>query len=166
MRKRKLLPFVLITAFGFTSQAQTATSHIISSGGNDVNNAGKQLTYTIGEVLVSTYKAGANTFTQGFNQPSKLVVTSVSDMQTGYTLNTYPNPSQDIVNIDINGKLSGPLSLEMFDSKGSKITPLMLQNDNSKIRFNMQGLPTGYYYVRLVNSADHSASTIKIAKIQ
>lgn len=161
----KLKFLLLLSGCYFISNAQNVKNEVFSSGGNYFSTPANQLTYTIGEVIVPTFKQRNNSLTQGFNQPSNLIVSAVQNVNAAFTLNTYPNPTQDLVNIDITGQLTAPLIVEMYNEQGAIVNPDILQNDESRIRFNMQDFASGFYSVRLINKADNSFSTVKIVKI-
>lgn len=63
----KYSPFLF---FPLAVGAQTATQHVVASGGGEYTNTNFHISATIGELSVRTYSFGNNIITQGFQQPS------------------------------------------------------------------------------------------------
>ena len=65
---------------------------VISATGRSVENAGYQLSWTVGEPMVETFSSENSALTQGFHQ-SKLAVTAIDQLSIGnLKLKVYPNP--------------------------------------------------------------------------
>ncbi|MBS1688770.1 MAG: serine hydrolase, partial [Bacteroidetes bacterium] len=69
-------------------------------------------------------------------------------MNNAFTLNIYPNPTADLLHIDINGrKANHPLKLTITNMVGAISQVQMLNSDN--ITINTSGLSNGIYILRI-----------------
>ncbi len=66
----------------------------------------------------------------------------------------YPNPTNGIVNVRLNGIDQTPLQLYVFDSKGEKVYSKKAENNDSKspIKVNLSHLQNGHYFFLIRNS--------------
>lgn len=77
----------------------------------------------------------------GINEP---------DLVSG--LNIYPNPAQDLVNLNIPVTSQGNINIELFNVIGSKVAVIYNGNLSSgvhQIRYNTGGLDKGIYFIKL-----------------
>ena len=164
--KKLFFLFVLVT-YSFVTKSQSISTFVVSSGGDFINLTNKNLAFTIGELVIPTWTTGNNSLTQGFHQPYEFsgATTLVDKSTPSYLLKVYPNPSKDLVYIDVLGKKSSGFSLEILDPKGSKLSPNVKQNDGTKICFSMRDLVPGSYYVRLMDDSGRSSSMITVVKV-
>lgn len=145
---KKIILFILLViglAIFSRGYAQTTSPEVIASSGNHFIGTNVQLSWTIGDVIIETYSNVNNQLTQGFHQ-TNLIVSSVKDLNSNYSVSIYPNPSSDFVNIDVpnNKEL---LSIEIYNVNGQSVyhesfinkTSVNLQDNNyetSTINFN------------------------------
>ena len=73
----KYIIILLFICAGITSQAQTLTPQVISTGGGVGAAGGYSLSYTTGETIIATLQAGVNLLSQGFQQPEQFGVVAV-----------------------------------------------------------------------------------------
>lgn len=64
-------------------------------------------------------------------------------------INIYPNPSSQIVIIEIVTPLQELITLELFSIAGKRILKRKLQN-NTLNEINISNLPSGYYLLNLI----------------
>jgi len=73
------------------------------------------------------------------------------------TVRAYPNPVRDILNILITGSGNNEISVEILDNVGrraiEKVTVDNI-NTNDKVSINLEDLPQGQYYVKVVSGND------------
>lgn len=95
---------------------------------------------------------------------STLVVTeapaSVNDNYTNnFSLSTFPNPTQDNLNIQFTLTNSAPVQIDLFDIKGNNIGNLLSETENTgevSKRFNVSSYPQGIYFLRLNVEGDYT----------
>lgn len=71
---------------------------------------------------------------------------NIEDIESETTINVYPNPANDVINISGNKTFVGTM-IEIYDSKGSLITTEIAVE--SVLRINTKNWPTGLYHIRI-----------------
>ncbi len=69
----------------------------------------------------------------------------VTDIADGVDVKVYPNPANDILNVDINTKAGGKIELEVVDVLGQKISAVTAVNHRAQM--NVSGLAPGVYVI-------------------
>jgi hypothetical protein len=122
----KLLLCFSVSVIATFSFAQSTSPQVISTSGNSFNIGSSQLDWTLGEPVTATLNAGSNLLTQGFHQPN-LTVTSINQPQTGYTVNIFPNPSTDVINIEFKDR-KGNLTVQLSSVDGKILESKKVDN--------------------------------------
>ncbi len=78
----------------------------------------------------------------------------------------WPNPVQDKLNISLNIKSANIINLNIYDSKGSLILQQqkLLQQGSNLLTVDMNSLPKGTYYLRMVGNNDDLQQQFSIIK--
>jgi hypothetical protein len=69
----------------------------------------------------------------------------VTEITDGVDVKVYPNPANDILNVDINTKAGGKIELEVVDVLGQKISAVTAVNHRAQM--NVSGLAPGVYVI-------------------
>lgn len=134
---------------------------VISSAGTTTEIPGYEVSWTIGEPVISTFTNATNTLTQGFHQ-SKLIVSAIEgNMFSGLKLVVYPNPAKDILYIKSEGISDWNFSYMLFDIDSR----LLLQG---KMEINPQSVdmisyPSGSYLLKVI--AADNINQVQLFKI-
>lgn len=144
--KKLLLCLIACFGIGF-SFAQSAAPEVISSAGTSFNNGTSQLDWTLGEPATLTYTSGSDILTQGFHQPN-LTVTSLDDQQTDYSINVFPNPVTDHVQIRFSGAGKETLTIELFAADG-RLLESRKNGTDPQIQLNMGSYKSGVYLLSI-----------------
>ncbi len=133
---------------------------VISANGGTANVVGTQVSWTIGEPVVTTVFDTNNTLTQGFHQ-SKLTVTVINNFQVaGVVINVYPNPTANYVIVHFSEALE-KTAYFLFDQSGRIIGQKKIESTGVKI--DMTKFAAGLYILKL-NSGQRLLQTFKIVK--
>ena len=127
MKRKILLMLILIPGFSLTwGQVQLTPTVISSAGGYD--EAGDiSLAWTMGELAVSTLSTTDIILTQGFQQPFLLDIgDAIDDPEFNWSVNAYPNPVSEVLNLRFNIDKTMDLQLELYDITGTKLIIKML----------------------------------------
>ena len=76
---------------------------------------------------------------------------SVSDVKSiEETVSVYPNPSNGIVNVDLQGLVAKNASIEVYNAMGQLILSNNYSESNSKFEINLSGNASGVYTIKLI----------------
>ncbi|MBA4240881.1 MAG: hypothetical protein C0448_09140 [Sphingobacteriaceae bacterium] len=152
--KKKLLPIGV-----FLLAASVNAQEVISSQGNSYSNATHTIDYTIGEPVTATVSNGVNDLTQGFHQ-TNLTITSVEDLDANISVNLFPNPTSEFVNLTVDKYED--LTLRLFDATGKLIKELSLKQSLTSVKVSEYA--DGTYLLTLTHKEDKKIKTFKIIK--
>ncbi|MGE0636516.1 MAG: T9SS type A sorting domain-containing protein [Bacteroidia bacterium] len=155
-----LLPFAA-TAI---ANAQSISPQVIASAGTHYTGSNAQLSWTIGEPVITTVSNGSNTITQGFHQ-TLLNVTAVEEQSVaGVNVTVFPNPTSDVLNINLTNNLKD-LQMDLFDMTGKLLQAREIGSAEGNVQISMTEYARANYLLR-VYSADGSVNfTYKVQKM-
>ena len=165
--KRLKLSAILLLGLGLTG-LQAQTMYVKQNNGTQsayaLSNV-RKLTFTPGNVTIqkSDNTTGVyalsgikylsfQDFTTGINEPQ---------MAEGNTLLTYPNPVDDILNIDLTGTKNGEGRISILNLEG-KVMQTQKTSGIGVVTFNLSQLPQGIYLCSYTNGSE--TKTVKIIK--
>lgn len=153
LQKKIYLQFLALL-FGMTCSAQTISTYAVNSAGNLISSGKYNYEWSVGESTVITTMNNSNLmFTNGFlqynvqNQPaSSLVPTFLPE-----EIKVGPNPTINLVEINILHADKGKIQIELMDNKGNKIkvTQLDYVGLGAFEKWNLGGLPAGQYLINI-----------------
>src|SRR5581483_5115121 len=143
--KRRLCAvlFVLVTQ---ACISQTSTPDIITSAGGYQSNVSGSLSWTMGETIIETGNAPNNFLTQGFEQPTSIIISNVDNVgDPSANVTAYPNPSASLVYVTSSS--NNPLRAEVMDLAGQMVYKKTIYAQDNAL--NLQSLASGVYLLRL-----------------
>ena len=165
--KRKILLFLLLLP-GFSliwGQVQLNPT-VISSAGGYTETADISLAWTMGELAVSTLSTTDIILTQGFQQPFLLDINAIDDPEFNWSVNAYPNPVSEILNLRFNIDKTMDLQLELYDITGKKlvikILPSIMPGGRETLDFS--GFRDGIYILKITSEKQKVRKIYKIQK--
>jgi len=134
-----------------TAEAQQA----VSTAGNHSETATFQLSWTIGEPVISTFNNGSNVLTQGIHQ-SKLTVTAIKEIElSGLEISAFPNPTNEFVNLQVQQLLTEQpnemlkdISFHLYDMNGKVLIQKQIVNTETIIQ--MEGYSPSTYFLKIM----------------
>lgn len=155
---RTVLSLVCLVAIvpeaGFSQQVHA------SAGDHLVTNT-HQLSQTIGEPVISTHAGDSNVLTQGMQQ-SKLTVLNIENTLVDYQIKVFPNPTQDLLFIDI-AQPDPNLDILMFDAMGNLVS--VTSATSQRVSIDLSGEAAGVYILSIVSSANkQQRDTFRVIK--
>ena len=157
-----LLLFLLANSFLF---AQKITSQAINASGGTQQTSGYSLTYSIGQTATTTLKNTNYIITQGFQQVEKNTSVSVKNDADKITFRAtlFPNPTQDILNINIENTENDNFKIIIFNITGQ----LVFQNifSNNTLQLEVGHLPVGDYILKLQSMKNQKTMVSKFLKL-
>ncbi|MEM9936111.1 MAG: T9SS type A sorting domain-containing protein [Bacteroidota bacterium] len=147
-----------ITSLFTPLSAQSISSYVIgSTGGID-----EQLSYGVGELVVSTAYPEGLILTQGFQQPSRISIsTSLLSYEEELTVSAFPNPTSGFLTLTIQSTSHLPISCEVLDLVGRSLvgTRSLMVIEEKSVQWDLRALAAGYYYLRM-SPIGHTPVTI------
>ncbi len=134
--KQLLLLITLLTSLLGKAQ-QDLKPAVINATGQKIQNNNFQLTYSVGEPLITVLKAPSDILTQGFIQP---------DVTKEGEFNYYPNPVIDDLYLENADKIA---SYKIFDVLGREVFGRKLAQPQKKFTINMETLAEAVFIVNL-----------------
>ena len=145
--------FLILGMLVFWSENLSAQS-VISSSGASSSNAEGSLSWTLGELAISTYSSGDLILTQGFHQ-TNLVISSIETSKFEPNIKVFPNPSPDLVNIDLKDiPTPSDYKLFVFDQEGGILINEKISSNNQVI--SLGSFPAAVYYIRIEGKSGDS----------
>ncbi len=115
--------FIVLGLFflAFTVRGQSLSPTVIASAGDYFENGDVSLSFTVGEVAVTTLQAGDVILTQGFQQPFELDVTGVKDQEISWSVKAYPNPVKEMLHVRFTLEKPQDFTVMLLDITGKKL---------------------------------------------
>ena len=163
---KKLFTILGTLAFFAGLQAQvTLVNSVIASAGDYQSNGSISLSWTLGEVAVTTLTSGNYTLTQGFQQSWDLGV-KVEDVKYDWSVQVYPNPVKENLNVKFTLDKPREFSIEIMDITGKKIWVKKSQtiNPNQIMELDFSQYKHGIYLLQIYSSDQKLHRVYKIRK--
>lgn len=166
---RFMLLLFCLSAIPTSAQTYTPATLNVAGGSNTIN--GQEFEYSIGEmVLVHTASAGNIVVTQGVLQPADIETGLSNNILDEGELSVYPNPFDDLINIDIDLPSTGTLLLKVYDLEGKLITQkqVAILSGKENIRLSLEQLASGNYVLNAIfeTGAEFYYQSFKLQKIK
>jgi hypothetical protein len=161
MKPKVLSAIISMLLFSLSVIAQEVKPEVIASSGDTYKTTSSQISWTLGEVVMETYNAGAMTLTQGFHQPGVKVDAGYSDPVIQLSVKLYPVPATRYVMLEFQEIQEG-LSVELYDMKGNRIN---VQPVNSqRLQIDLNTLPAAEYILKIVSAENKTIISYIIIK--
>ena len=153
MKRNILLTLLLVINLAINAQ------EVISVQGASYSNSNGSIDFTIGEVVTATLINTNNILTQGFHQ-TNLTVLAVDDFDINFQARVFPNPTQDLLQLDILN-FSG-LNYKVYDIQGRQLSIAKIDKKNTVI--NTSQYAKGMYLLVILNENKQKLKTYRIIK--
>tara|TARA_Y100000385_G_scaffold163122_1_gene169076 strand:- start:127 stop:639 length:513 start_codon:yes stop_codon:yes gene_type:complete len=169
MTKNKTKPIALLGAalLMFTlSYAQSIAPQSVNSGGTKMSQSNSSLSFTVGELVVLNLSdSEGNTLEGGFTAGATLTTVSIHETDaTLLDIKVFPNPTSDLVNIQINHSNIDQVVLTITDLQGKEVYNGKYAGISNVIGINTASYATGTYVLSLKNLKNQVLGTYKIIK--
>lgn len=169
MTKNKTKPIALLIAallMGTLSYAQSIAPQSVNSGGTKMSQSNGSLSFTVGELVVLNLSdSEGNTLGGGFTAGATLTTVSIHETDaTLLDIKVFPNPTSDLVNIQINHSTIDQVVLTITDLQGKEVYNGKYAGISNVIGINTASYATGTYVLSLKNLKNQVLGTYKIIK--
>ena len=160
LRQRHILSFLMVCAVPLSALDLQLHPKVGSSSKFSMTNVQK-ITFTGGNLIVTKKDASTNSF--ALNSMSFLNFTDLATelpLHLKSVFNTYPNPAQELLHIEVQLSENQSAQLEIINLDGKVVVRTLLNNPTNAI--SIAGLPNGMYLCRVQNGT--ASSTAKFIK--
>ena len=159
--KRLKLSAILLLGLGLTGlQAQTSVN---ATGGN-ASGIGGSASYSVGQLAYTTNTGTNGSVSEGVQQPFEIsVVTGIEEAKDIFlNVSAYPNPTTDYLELKVENLQLSELSYKLYDISGKVYQNKEIGNSITKIE--MQNLPQGIYFIKVIDTKNKKVQSFKIIK--
>jgi hypothetical protein len=151
---------------GTISIAQSIAPQSVNSGGTKLSQANGSLSFTVGELVVlSQTDSQGNTLGGGFTAGATLTTVSIQETDaTVLDVKVYPNPTTELVNIQINHSTIDQVVVTISDLQGKEVYSGRYAGVSNVIGVNTAAYEIGTYILNLKNLNNKVLGTYKIIK--
>jgi hypothetical protein len=169
MTKNKSKSIALLGAamlMGSISYAQSIATQSVNSAGVKMTQANGSLSFTVGELVVlSQTDSQGNTLGGGFTAGATLTTVSIQETDAAVLdVKVYPNPTTELVNIQINHSTIDQVLVTISDLQGKEVYSGKYAGISNVIGINTASYATGTYLLSLKNLNNQLLGTYKIIK--
>lgn len=161
-RKLTIAALLMITVPAFSQFKQSDV--VASAGGFEVKD-GYSVSYTIGEPVAGTLKAGDLIVVQGFQQGYLAEAVnppiSIND-EWANNVTVYPNPVNSTLFVALEKEPAGECLVRCFDMTGRIVGEASFDGD-VRVALDVEDLPQGAYFVK-VYADDNAVVNRKVMK--
>ena len=134
--KRKVLQLLLFAIIPSLITAQEISTSSINSAGTEYSNEETSMNWTIGQTATNTVSSDDMTLTQGFQQNSYTITDISADIIEAIEISVFPNPTSDIVFIELTSNEYSDLIIDIFDISGKFIDCKQITESKNQIQLS------------------------------
>ena len=169
MKITKSKPLALLGAamiMGTISYAQSIAPQSVNSSGTKMTQSNGSLSFTVGELVVlSQTDVEGNTLGGGFTVGATLTTVIIQETDAAsMDVNVYPNPTTELINIQINHSTADQIVISITDLHGKEVYSGKYAGISNVIGINTASYATGAYMLTLKNLNNRVLGTYKIIK--
>ena len=142
--------FLISSSFIGFSQENIGPSVITGCGGSlqGYSMTSVKSDFTLGEIAIETNFSEDFMLTQGFHQPSIGIISLKDDPYSKISI--YPNPTVDILNLELNNFQDKSVIVKVIDLSGKQIYSEVVLTNIDKHQINTGFLSLGSYLLEII----------------
>jgi hypothetical protein len=148
---KKFLTINGIILLGLGLSGLYAQETVTTSGG-EASGSGGTASYTVGQILYTTYSGSEGSVAHGVQQPYEIsVVTGIEEAKDiSLTMVAYPNPTSDLLKLRVDGYQSEHLTYRIYNTTGKLLEAGRVTGDITHI--NLGSKPPAMYLLRVFDN--------------
>ncbi len=161
VKGRRMVTVMLLSACTFFLSPAMAQESINATGGNALGSGGSA-SYSVGQMVYTTYTGTNGSVAQGVQQPLEIsIVTGIKESGIKLSISVYPNPSTDYLTLEVKDFNLTTLTLQLYDMQGRLLQTQKISNSQTNIA--MRNLDPAIYFVKVMEG-NKEVKTFKIIK--
>lgn len=165
----KVQSLIILGAALFTGvfiHAQSINPQSLNSSGTKMIQSNGSISFTLGELVVlKLTDINGNILGNGFVNGSILTTVNLQETDTSIlNLKVFPNPTNELVNIQINHSTIDQISVSITDLQGKEIYNGNYAAVSNVIGINTSTYTTGTYFLSIKNTTGRTIGNYKIIK--
>jgi hypothetical protein len=160
MNKNYLKPLlILVLGLLCTDIAQAQESS--NSTGGDATGSGGKVSYSVGQTTYTTNSDSTGSVAQGV-QHSYFISNVGTEVIPLISITLFPNPTTDVLTLQISEYKNEKLSYELYDLKGKLLIKGQIEAQQTQI--DTKSLPTSTYFLNIIHTDTQKVQSFKIIK--
>ena len=160
-----MIRFFIILGFflSFSIYAQNEivnSPFLVASSGETWIQENYILCFSVGELAIETKTQQNTILTQGFHQEENYQITALNEHLNNYSINIYPNPTSDILNINCSDEIHAGIKIK--DIKGGIVKSINNTFLNNNYYIDLGNFASGVYFLEIVFNSNKT----QVYKIQ
>ena len=164
---KKIISLIITTTFFSVSGfAQLALEQsVIASGGGYAESESMSLSWTLGELAITTLTGGDKILTQGFQQ-SFGFGTGITAQELNWKISAYPNPMIDVLFVKFDVDRAREFWIEIQD-----VTGRVISREHQKeirpgdvVQLNTSDFTDGIYFLKVFTLDPEQLHVLKLSK--
>ena len=151
---------------GLTMGQVTKERDVVANGGEYSSAPALALSWTVGEVAVTTQQSTALIITEGFQQADSDPV-GVTDIAFPAKISIFPNPVYDELNFHVTSEAPLRMSGEVYDLNGKLVqrVPTFQSNRSYRGSIDFSHLPAGKWLLRFTSDKSSLSKDYIVTKV-
>lgn len=158
MKKKKLL---LIGVYLCCTQINAQEA--IASSGGDASGSNGSTSYSVGQIVYPTIYGATGSVMQGVQQPFEIqTVLGIDNFNISLELSVYPNPTTDVLYLQVKKPDFEAIQYLLFDSNGRLLESNRITTTTTAIQ--MERYPKSVFLLKVLDN-NKEVKTFKIIKL-
>ena len=165
-RSTKTFLLFLLMGIGAYSNAQSIAPQSVNSNGTKMTQPNGSLSFTVGELVVLTQTDSlGNSLGGGFTASATITTVSIQETDAAILdVKVYPNPTTELVNIQINNSTIEQVLITITDIQGKEVYAGKYAGISNTIGINTASFGVGTYILSFKKTNNQLLGTYKIIK--
>ena len=165
MNRLLIIACFLLPSYCF-SQNYGLCMQVIASNGGSGAQGNYQVSWTVGEVVISTLGGTSYKLTQGFHQPDVCTPVSTWNLDVeALGIEVFPNPTSSVLTIRYTDVDNTSLSVEAFDVVGKQVLTPKLLDTPSGTTLDTSIWPAGLYFLQIKDNLSNAVASVRVVRL-
>ena len=164
--KKSVLIALMFTLAAVFARGQSLSPTVLSNAGGYFDNGAVSLSWTLGELAVTTISSGNYVLTQGFQQVFDFGTSIDNPEEITWSFMIYPNPVQDRLRLSFSLQEITDVIVEIMDVSGRKMLTRNLYGLIGKTEsvIDIEHLSQGMYMLHIISADRRTRKTVQFHK--